>query len=76
MPQSSPRGHYLEVAEALRQRIAADPELTELPPVETLQAEYDGISRMLLNRALRQLRTEGLLTSDEPERWLVVRTPS
>ena len=73
MSQPSPRARSLEVAEAIRQRIAADPELTELPAVETLRADYDGISRMVLNRALHQLRAEGLLSSDRQDHWLVVR---
>jgi DNA-binding GntR family transcriptional regulator len=73
MPQTSPRGRYLEVADKIRQRIENDPKLTKLPPVESLRAEHGGVSRMLINRALHKLRAEGLVTSVQGDGWHVVR---
>lgn len=73
MPQASPRGRYLEVADALRRRIETEPKLTKLPAVEALRAEFGGVSRMLVTRALHKLRAEGVVVSVQGDGWHVVR---
>lgn len=70
---SSPRGTYLQVAEAIRARIEADEELVWLPPVRELCAEFGGVSRMLMTRALKSLQTEGVVVSSQGRGWRVAR---
>ncbi|ARQ69985.1 GntR family transcriptional regulator [Streptomyces marincola] len=72
MPDASPRGTYLQVAEAIRQRIANDPQLVNLPPVRELMEQH-GASRGLITRALKALQSDGVVTSSQGAGWSVVR---
>ncbi|MGO4759236.1 winged helix-turn-helix domain-containing protein, partial [Streptomyces sp. 2MCAF27] len=62
VPQGSPRGTYLEVSGALRERIRKG-EITEsLPSQAALMSEYS-VSRSTIERALAALKAEGVIES-------------
>ncbi|ONK13118.1 GntR family transcriptional regulator [Streptomyces sp. MP131-18] len=73
MPQDSPRGTYLQVAESIRTRIVEDPHLVDLPPVSRLMEDH-GVSRSLVTRALKSLQRDGVVTSIQGAGWRVVRS--
>ncbi|MFE9497582.1 GntR family transcriptional regulator [Streptomyces collinus] len=73
MPQASPRGMYLQVAEALRQKIETR-EITEaLPSQAALMSAYD-VSRSTIERALSALRADGVIESVQGAGWYVAGT--
>ncbi|WP_062214623.1 GntR family transcriptional regulator [Streptomyces sp. NBRC 109706] len=73
MSSLSPRGTYLQVADAIRGRIEEDEELVWLPPVSALRAECGGVSRGLVTRALKALESEGVVVSMQGRGWRVAR---
>lgn len=73
MPQGSPRGRYLEVSGALRERIRKG-EITEsLPSQAALMSEYN-VSRSTIERALAALKVEGVIESVQGAGWFVAGT--
>ncbi|MCQ9134314.1 GntR family transcriptional regulator [Streptomyces hilarionis] len=73
MPEHvSPRGTFLKVADAVKARIAADPEMTELPSATDLMRDYN-ISRGVALRAFGVLHKEGAAEPVPGGRWRVVR---
>ncbi|MHC3428205.1 GntR family transcriptional regulator [Streptomyces sp. DT18] len=73
MPQGSPRGTYLEVSEALREKISMGEIPAALPSQSTLVSEY-GVSRSTIERALAVLKAEGVIESVQGAGWFVVGT--
>ncbi|MFJ8040175.1 GntR family transcriptional regulator [Kitasatospora sp. NPDC096147] len=71
MPERSPRGTYLRIADALRVKITGDSEVTALPSEADLMAEH-GVARTTIKRALDQLAAEGLIVSRPGVGWTVV----
>ncbi|QKV93894.1 GntR family transcriptional regulator [Streptomyces sp. NA02950] len=73
MPQASPRGTYLQISESLRQKIE-NREITEaLPSQAVLMRDY-GVSRSTIERALVELRQEGVVVSVQGSGWYVAGT--
>lgn len=70
--QASPRGTFLEIAAALRARVASDPEMAELPRVADLMRDHS-VSRGVVLRAFGVLREEGIAEHVPGGRWRVVR---
>ncbi|GAA4050731.1 GntR family transcriptional regulator [Streptomyces shaanxiensis] len=70
--QASPRGTFLKVADAVKAKVEADPELTELPSATDLMRDYK-ISRGVALRAFSVLRKEGIAEPVPGGRWRVVR---
>ncbi len=64
---------YVDVAEALRARIA-EGEAAALPSEAELGAEF-GVSRVTVRRALEALRDQGLVTSRRGAGWFVAVDP-
>ncbi|MFH8340886.1 GntR family transcriptional regulator [Streptomyces sp. AM6-12] len=62
MKDASPRGTYLQVAEALRQRIQSGTITDRMPSEAALSAEF-GIARTTVRRALASLESEGVIES-------------
>ncbi|MFD8396666.1 GntR family transcriptional regulator [Streptomyces sp. NPDC059680] len=60
MPEASPRGTYLQVAEVLRQRIKTG-DITDQVPSEAAIASEFGIARTTVRRALASLENEGVI---------------
>lgn len=71
--QVNPRGTFLKVADALKARIDADPQMTHLPPVDEVMSEYK-VSRNLVLRAYRALHADGAAEPVPGRRWRVIRT--
>ncbi|MEU2909845.1 GntR family transcriptional regulator [Streptomyces massasporeus] len=71
--QASPRGTFLMIADALKARIAADPDMTELPSLAEVMRDHK-VSRGLALRAFGVLRQDGLAEPAPGERWRVVRS--
>ncbi|MFE7609286.1 GntR family transcriptional regulator [Streptomyces celluloflavus] len=70
MRQGSPRGTYLEVSEALREKIRKG-KITEVLPSQTrLISEYS-VSRSTIERALAVLKAEGVIESVQGAGWFV-----
>ncbi len=70
--QTSPRGTFLKIADALKAEIAANPETTELPTLATLM-ERHGVSRGVVLRAFKVLREEGVAEPVPGGRWRVIK---
>ncbi|MFI6696697.1 GntR family transcriptional regulator [Streptomyces sp. NPDC050433] len=70
--QASPRGTFLQIAEALKVEIAKDPSMTELPRLADVMRDY-GVSRGLALRAFYVLRDEGVAESVPGARWRVIQ---
>ena len=70
--QSSPRGTFLKIADALKADIEADPNATELPALADVMDRF-GVSRGLALRAFGVLRSDGLAEPVPGARWRVVR---
>ncbi|MFD8598399.1 GntR family transcriptional regulator [Kitasatospora sp. NPDC059646] len=70
MPERSPRGTYLRIADALRIKIKENPELTALPSEAALMREY-GAGRTTVKRALDVLAAEKLIRSKPGIGWAV-----
>ncbi|MFE9225122.1 GntR family transcriptional regulator [Streptomyces massasporeus] len=61
------------IADALKARIAADPDMTELPSLAEVMRDHK-VSRGLALRAFGVLRQDGLAEPAPGERWRVVRS--
>ncbi|MCL6674456.1 GntR family transcriptional regulator [Streptomyces panaciradicis] len=70
--EASPRGTFLQVAEALKARIRADSEMTRLPSVAELMSRH-GVSRGVVLRAFKVLESDGVAEPVQGGRWRVVR---
>ncbi|MET9815209.1 MULTISPECIES: GntR family transcriptional regulator [unclassified Streptomyces] len=71
--QASPRGTFLKVADALKAKIEADPEMMELPSATDLMRDYK-VSRGVALRAFGVLREAGIAEPVPGGRWRVLRT--
>ncbi|MGX1560422.1 GntR family transcriptional regulator [Streptomyces sp. NPDC055506] len=71
--QASPRGTFLRIADALKARIAADPDMTELPSLAEVMRDHR-VSRGLALRAFGVLRQDGVAEPAPGERWRVMRS--
>ncbi|GGV45204.1 hypothetical protein GCM10010495_73450 [Kitasatospora herbaricolor] len=71
MSERSPRGTYLQIADALRTEIGGDSEVTQLPSEAGLM-EMHGVARTTVKRALDVLAKEGLIRSQPGVGWTVV----
>ena len=69
---ANPRGTFLQVAEAMKARIEADPAMTHLPSATDLIRDYK-ISRGVALRAFAVLHKEGLTEAVPGGHWRVVR---
>lgn len=72
MSEASPRGTYLVISEALRNRIGEDKAADALPSEADLMSEH-GVSRNTIRRALKVLEAEGVLESAPGIGWRIVR---
>ncbi|MFH9039102.1 GntR family transcriptional regulator [Streptomyces sp. NPDC017966] len=70
--QASPRGTFLKVADAVKARIEAEPDMTELPSAADLMRDYK-ISRGVALRAFSVLQRDGIAEPVPGGRWRVVR---
>ncbi|WP_328674524.1 GntR family transcriptional regulator [Streptomyces sp. NBC_00322] len=70
--QTSPRGTFVKIADAVKAEIKAKPEMTELPTLATLMEEH-GVSRGVALRAFNVLRQEGVAEPVPGGRWRVIR---
>lgn len=70
--QSSPRGTFLRVADAVKSRIEADPNMSELPSAADLMRDYK-ISRGVALRAFGVLQKDGIAEPVPGGRWRVIR---
>ncbi|MFI7240885.1 GntR family transcriptional regulator [Streptomyces qinglanensis] len=71
--QASPRGTYARVAETLRKRINTGKIHEGLPSEAELMEQY-GVSRSTIVRALKSLRTDGVVESVPGSGWFVAGT--
>ncbi|MFJ2191112.1 GntR family transcriptional regulator [Kitasatospora sp. NPDC087861] len=71
MPERSPRGTYLRIADALRAKISGDSTMASLPSEADLMKEHD-VARTTVKRALDVLAAEGLIRSQPGVGWLIV----
>ncbi|MEV6141909.1 winged helix-turn-helix domain-containing protein [Streptomyces sp. NPDC051992] len=74
MPEASPRGTYLLIADALRKDIEKAPDGDALPSEAALMRTHD-VSRNTIRRALKTLEAEKLVTSVPGAGWRVSSTP-
>ncbi|MFD5817801.1 GntR family transcriptional regulator [Streptomyces sp. NPDC127038] len=72
MPQGSPRGTYLVIADALRNEIQAESGSGDLPSEADLMTSY-GVSRNTIRRALKVLEADGAVESAPGIGWRVAR---
>ncbi|WP_427168590.1 GntR family transcriptional regulator [Streptomyces sp. C1-1] len=72
MPQASPRGTYLQVAELLRQQIESG-DVGEALPSEAALMRSHGVARNTIRRALKALEADGVVESAPGIGWRVVR---
>ncbi|GHD73711.1 hypothetical protein GCM10010317_085860 [Streptomyces mirabilis] len=73
MPQqASPRGTFLKIADAVRARVEADPDMAVLPSAADLMSDYK-ISRGVALRAFEVLHKDGIAEPVPGGRWRVVR---
>ncbi|MDN3293498.1 GntR family transcriptional regulator [Streptomyces ficellus] len=70
--QASPRGTFLKIADAVKTRVEADPDMTELPSAADLMRDYK-VSRGVALRAFGALQKEGVAEPVPGGRWRVVR---
>ncbi|WP_111553646.1 GntR family transcriptional regulator [Kitasatospora sp. SolWspMP-SS2h] len=70
MSDRSPRGTYLQIAEALRAELDESSGPTTLPSEAELMARY-GVARTTVGRALKVLADEGLIRSRQGARRTV-----
>ncbi|MFJ9693439.1 GntR family transcriptional regulator [Kitasatospora sp. NPDC101183] len=73
MPERSPRGTYLRIADAIRAEISGDFTATSLPSEAQLMQTH-GAGRTTVRRALGVLAAEGLVRSEPGAGWVVVGT--
>lgn len=72
MPEASPRGTYLVIAEALRSAIEEGKEVDTLPSEADMMHSH-GVGRNTIRRALKVLEADGLVESAPGIGWRVVR---
>ncbi|RPF36238.1 GntR family transcriptional regulator [Streptomyces sp. TLI_185] len=72
MPEASPRGTYLVIAEALRTEIA-EREGTDALPSEAELMRSHGVGRNTIRRALKILEADGLVESAPGIGWRVAQ---
>ncbi|MGW1064460.1 GntR family transcriptional regulator [Streptomyces aureus] len=72
MPEVSPRGTYLIIAETLRHQIEEGSGSGSLPSEADLM-ESHGVSRNTIRRALKVLEADGVVESSPGIGWRVVR---
>ncbi|WP_405673391.1 GntR family transcriptional regulator [Streptomyces canus] len=70
--QASPRGTFLQVAEAVKAQIKADPKMTALPSAADLMRDHK-VSRGVALRAFKALQADGIAEPVAGGRWRVVR---
>ncbi|MHC3391367.1 GntR family transcriptional regulator [Streptomyces lavendulocolor] len=70
--QASPRGTFLKIADAVKTRVEADPDMTELPSAADLMRDYK-VSRGVVLRAFSALQRDGIAEPVPGGRWRVVR---
>ncbi len=68
------RIRYQEIADELRDRVAAAPAGSVLPSESALSAEF-GASRVTVRRALEMLRDEGMVAARQGFGWFVATEP-
>ncbi|MFF2044040.1 GntR family transcriptional regulator [Kitasatospora sp. NPDC058170] len=73
MPERSPRGTYLRIADAIETEISRDSALTSLPSEAQLM-EAHGVGRSTVRRALDSLAAKGLIKSRPGAGWVVLGT--
>ncbi|MET8505448.1 winged helix-turn-helix domain-containing protein [Streptomyces sp. NPDC004787] len=74
MPEASPRGTYLLIADALRKDIEAAADGDALPSEAALMRTHD-VSRNTIRRALKTLEAEKLIASVPGAGWRVSSKP-
>ena len=72
MPEASPRGTYLVIAEALRNEIEEGEGIDALPSEADLMRSH-GVGRNTIRRALKILEADGLVESAPGIGWRVAR---
>jgi DNA-binding FadR family transcriptional regulator len=72
VPEASPRGTYLVIAETLRTEIQAGQGSDTLPSEADLMDSH-GVSRNTIRRALKALEADGVVESAPGIGWRVVR---
>ena len=72
MPEASPRGTYLVIAETLRSGIQAEQGSDTLPSEADLMDSH-GVSRNTIRRALKALEADGVVESAPGIGWRVIR---
>jgi DNA-binding FadR family transcriptional regulator len=72
VPEASPRGTYLVIAEALRNEIAEGEGIDTLPSEGDLMRLH-GVGRNTIRRALKVLEADGLVESAPGIGWRVAR---
>ncbi|WP_030847171.1 GntR family transcriptional regulator [Streptomyces griseus] len=70
--QASPRGTFLKIADVIRERIQADPKMTELPTAADLMGEFN-VSRGVALRVFDALQEQGIAERVAGSRLRVVR---
>ncbi|EFL33819.1 putative transcriptional regulator [Streptomyces viridochromogenes DSM 40736] len=70
--QANPRGTFLKIADTLKTRIEAEPDMTELPAVSEVMSDHK-VSRGVALRAFAVLKQEGVAEPVPGGRWHVVR---
>ncbi|WP_055566985.1 GntR family transcriptional regulator [Streptomyces atriruber] len=73
MPQPSPRGTYLQISESLRQQIEKGKISDSLPSEAELMRTF-GVGRSTIGRALKTLKTDGVIESVQGAGWFVTGT--
>ncbi|MFD5322909.1 GntR family transcriptional regulator [Streptomyces sp. NPDC127092] len=74
MPEASPRGTYLLIADALRKDVAEGPEGGSLPSEADLMRAHK-VSRNTVRRALKVLEAEKLIASVPGAGWRISGKP-
>jgi DNA-binding GntR family transcriptional regulator len=69
----SPRGTFLNVANAVQRQIESDAQMTELPSIAELM-EAHSVSRGVVLRAFAALQKDGLAEPVPGSRWRVIRS--
>ncbi|MFD7977511.1 GntR family transcriptional regulator [Streptomyces sp. NPDC059071] len=75
MPEASPRGTYLLIADALRKEIEGGQLKDSNLPSEAALMQAHDVSRNTVRRALKSLESEKLITSVPGAGWRVSRAP-
>jgi DNA-binding GntR family transcriptional regulator len=73
VPQASPRGTYLQISESLRKKIEKGQISEALPSEAELMSTY-GVGRSTVGRALKTLKSEGVIESVQGAGWYVAGT--